>query len=86
MKADWPSPQIVRITLTGIFAASLTLAQTGLFEQVSGALSQISVGADGAVWGLDPNQNIFTSDAASSQFVQVPGQLVQIAVGNANAV
>jgi virginiamycin B lyase len=60
--------------------------QSGSFEQVSGSLSQISVGADGAVWGLDSSQNIFTWDSSTSQFVQIPGALAQIAVGNANAV
>jgi virginiamycin B lyase len=79
--------QVLRLTAFGLFAAiSLCPAQTGTFQQVSGSLSQISVGADGAVWGLDPNHNIFIWDSASSQFMQIPGQLVQIAVGNANAV
>jgi len=67
-------------------AVFLCHAQTGSFQQVSGSLSQISVGADGTVWGLDSSQNIFTWDSGASQFVQVPGQLVQIAVGNVNAV
>ncbi len=62
------------------------LAQSGSFELVPGSLSQISVGADGAVWGLDSSQRIFTYDSASGQFVQIPGALTQIAVGNANAV
>ena len=61
-------------------------AQSGTFEQVSGSLAQISVGADGAVWGLDSSQNIFTWDSSTSQLVQIPGALAQIAVGNANAV
>jgi virginiamycin B lyase len=87
MKADACLLQTLRITLFGIFAAaSLCIAQTGTFQQVPGSLAQISVGADGTVWGLDSNQNIFTWDSSTSQFIQIPGQLTQIAVGNANAV
>jgi hypothetical protein len=87
MKAGSCLRQTVRVTLAGIVVAtSLCVAQTGTFQQVPGSLSQISVGADGAVWGLDSSQNIFTWDQSISQFVQIPGALTQIAVGNANAV
>src|ERR1700728_766532 len=75
------------ISICCFLGASLPcFAQSSAFEQVPGSLSQISVGADGAVWGLDSHQNIFTYDSGSGQFVQVPGALTQIAVGNANAV
>src|ERR1700761_9717233 len=67
-------------------AVALPCCAQGSFEQVPGSLSQISVGADGTVWGIDSSQNIFTWDPSSGQFVQIPGQLKQIAVGNANAV
>jgi virginiamycin B lyase len=56
------------------------------FALIPGSLSQVSVGADGAVWGLDSSQNVYTWDPATNQFVQVPGALTQIAVGNADAV
>ena len=29
-----------------------------VFKQVPGSLKQVSVGADGAVWGVDPNDNV----------------------------
>ncbi|HEX3684279.1 MAG TPA: tectonin domain-containing protein [Bryobacteraceae bacterium] len=81
------SPVSFALLLLSLSAARLpSFGQSGAFEQVPGSLSQISVGADGAVWGLDSNQNIFTYDPGAGQFVQVPGALTQIAVGNANAV
>jgi virginiamycin B lyase len=61
-------------------------AQVAGFGQIPGSLSQISVGADGAVWGVDSSQNIFTYDPIAGQFTQLPGALVQIALGNANTV
>jgi Tectonin domain len=49
-----------------------------LFNQVTGALSQITV--DGtAVWGLDSSQNIFQFDPDQQIFTQIQGKLVQIA-------
>jgi hypothetical protein len=52
----------------------------GGFDQVAGNLSQIRVGADGTVWGINSSQNIFRFDG--NQFGNVPGQLTQISVGN----
>lgn len=79
--------QSALLLLTLATAAALpSFGQGATFEQVPGSLSQISVGADGAVWGLDSNQNIFSYDSSTGQFVQVPGALTQIAVGNAAAV
>jgi hypothetical protein len=55
------------------------------FKQVPGKLVQISVdaipGQTPAVVGIDANQNIYFSNG--TQFVQIPGQLTQIAVGGA---
>lgn len=76
----------VSITALSLFFLAPCFAQSPTFVQVPGSLSQISVGADGAVWGIDPQHNIFDWDSSTSQFVQTPGQLTQIAVGNANAV
>jgi len=85
MKNSAARSVLLLLTLSTVTALP-SFAQSGTFEQVPGSLSQISVGADGAVWGIDPNQNIFTWDSTTGQFVQVPGALTQIAVGNANAV
>lgn len=77
---------LLRFIAFVVFVPVVAFSQTGSFQQVPGSLSQISVGADGAVWGIDSAQRIFTYDVASNQFVQVPGSLTQIAVGNVNAV
>ena len=78
--------QFAEFILIAAAACLACFAQSGTFQQVPGSLSQISVGADGTVWGLNSSQQIFTYDSASGQFVQVPGSLTQIAVGNAQAV
>jgi len=56
------------------------------FKQVPGKLIQIAVDnrpglSTPAVWGIDAAQNIFFYNG--TQFVQIPGQLTQIAVGGA---
>ena len=52
--------------------------------QIPGALVSISVGADGAVWGINEQKQIFRFDG--SGFSQIPGSLQDIAVGNGNTV
>lgn len=54
--------------------------------QVAGALHQISVGADGTVWGLNSAGEIFTYNAQAQTWSSVPGTLAQIAVGSSGAV
>jgi virginiamycin B lyase len=85
MTINW---RVIRFASTIAFlgAAFLPCSGQNAFQIVSGTLSQIAVGADGAVWGLDSSQRIFTWDSTSGQLVQIPGALTQIAVGNANAV
>jgi hypothetical protein len=56
------------------------------FKQVPGKLSQIAVdaipgGSNPAVVGISAAQNVYFYDG--TQFVQIPGQLTQIAVGGA---
>ena len=53
------------------------------FVPVPGHLVDLSVGADGAVWGLNSNEftdNIYKWDG--SKFVPVPGNFKDISVGN----
>ncbi len=54
------------------------------FTIVPGALQEISVGADGSVWGLNSSQQIFTY--SSSGWTNIPGTLSQIAVASSTAV
>lgn len=84
----------------GTRVASLTLTDTGTgapqtiplvgtgvgFVRVAGYLRQISVGADGAVWGINAAQAIYRYDFNLQTWVGVPGALAQIAVGNQNAI
>ncbi len=54
---------------------------TGGFTLQPGSLQQISVGADGAVWGLNGGQ-IYEFDTNLQSWVHIPGFLTRIAVGS----
>lgn len=64
----------------------LALEPVSAFRQVPGSLSSVSVGADGSIWGLNSNGNIFTFNLQTQSWTQVPGALTEIAVGSANSV
>jgi Tectonin domain/Pro-kumamolisin, activation domain len=51
------------------------------FKQVPGLLSQIEVGAAGAVWGIDASGEIFWFNPEAQSWTLMPGLLAQIAVG-----
>lgn len=68
-----------------VLAASLLSASSAPTSTAFAAsLTQISVGADGAAWGIDNAGQIFTFNTQTLNWQQVPGALSQIAVG-ANA-
>ncbi len=69
------SPRVVALSGTG---AGFTI--------VPGNLQQISVGADGAVWGLNSGGQIYRWNAAQETWVPIPGGLASISVGNALSV
>jgi virginiamycin B lyase len=54
------------------------------FEPVPGSLKHVSVGADGQVWGVDPDDNIHRWNG--TQWQPVPGKLRQLSVRNAQEV
>jgi hypothetical protein len=56
------------------------------FKLVPGSLQQVSVGADGTVWGINSAGLIYRYDSNSQSWVQTPGYLKQIAVGGNGAV
>jgi virginiamycin B lyase len=56
------------------------------FGLIPGALTQVSIGADGSVWGINAGQQIYNRNFASDGWTNVPGSLKSISVGNANAV
>ncbi len=51
------------------------------FVLMPGNLRRISVGADGAVWGVNSGNLVYTYDAAIQNWVRVPGNFAQIALG-----
>jgi Tectonin domain/FG-GAP repeat len=59
---------------------------TDLFAYVPGWLSQLSVGADGAVWGINGFGQIYSYDFATASWMNIPGALTQIAVGSSTAI
>ena len=72
----------------GVNAAGQTYTYTnGGWTNIPGQLANqpgaLSVGADGTVWGINPGQQIYRYDPGSQAWINVPGSLVQIAVGNA---
>jgi sugar lactone lactonase YvrE len=81
------SPQSVAITGTGAAPSDPPpTAPTVFFTNVAGALSQLSVGADGAVWGLNAGGQIYQRNAATQNWTYVPGNLAHLFVGSSTAV
>lgn len=54
------------------------------FVRMPGSLKQVAVGADGEVWGIDPDGNV--RRWLNAQWQSVPGNLRQLAVRNAQEV
>ena len=78
----------VSITESGAPAAQIVaLNGNGSgFATAPGSLRQISVGADGTVWGLNSNNSIYRWDTVLQTWDWIPGSLAQIYVGNATSV
>jgi sugar lactone lactonase YvrE len=80
------------LTLTDNAPGSLQtvpLSGTGnavFFTQVPGALSQISVGGDGTLWGLNSAGEVFEFNSSNQSWTWIPGSLSRIVVGSNNAV
>lgn len=75
------------VILVGLLFAPLLAAQSQpAFQQIPGNLKQISVGADGTVWGVNGDDQIFAWDAQASSWNYIPGSLSQISVGSASSV
>jgi phospholipase C len=53
-------------------------------EPMGGALTQITVGADGSVWGINASQQIY--EFTNAEWINTPGSLTQIAAGSAGSV
>jgi virginiamycin B lyase len=57
-----------------------------VFQQIPGSLQSISVGFDGAAWGIDLHSNIVKFDEQSNTFAQVDEEFTTVTVGDANNV
>ncbi len=57
------------------------LNQTPGFTLMPGSLQQISVGADGTIWGINGADLIYRYDPNTQSWVQAPGNLARISVG-----
>ena len=79
------SPQGIAITGTGTTPPPPP-APAVSFTNVPGALSQISLGADGAVWGLNAGGEIYQRNAATESWTYIPGNLAHVFVGSSTAV
>lgn len=55
------------------------------FSMVPGALKQVAVGADGSVWGVNAQQQIFFYNPDPG-WTYIPGALTQIAAGSSTAI
>lgn len=51
------------------------------WQHIPGKLKQISVGADGRVWGVNSADDIWTRDGVNGTWVQIDGKLKHISVG-----
>lgn len=68
-----------RIPLSGI-------GQVASAAQIAGELRQISVGADGSLWGVNANGAIYSYDADTANWFQAPGTLAHVSVGSSQFV
>ncbi|HTU48586.1 MAG TPA: tectonin domain-containing protein [Bryobacteraceae bacterium] len=53
---------------------------------IPGSLTQLSVGVDGAVWGLDAQSNVYQFDPQTSGLALMLGSLPQISAGSSTNV
>ncbi len=44
-------------------------------------MKQVAVGTDGRIWGVNPDNQIFTRTGVEGEWKQIDGWLSQIAVG-----
>src|SRR5579875_3716270 len=56
------------------------------FQLVGGELTQVSIGADGTIFGINQGEQTYTYNLATSTWTNVPGSLTSISVGNATNV
>lgn len=66
---------------------SWAAAEAGPWRKVDGAgMTTVSVGTDGAIWGISANQSIWRRASADAPWASVPGQLVQVSCASASLV
>jgi hypothetical protein len=88
--AVFPNVRIIRTnttptTSTPTTSTPVTASASGkTWKQIGGSLKHVSVGSDGATWGVNSGDNIYRW--AGTRWINVPGKLKQISVGNASQV
>ncbi|HEX3684281.1 MAG TPA: tectonin domain-containing protein [Bryobacteraceae bacterium] len=75
-----------QLTNPALAAAVNAFVPPPALQQIGGALTQVSVGADGSVWGINSSQQIYTYDSTASAWTNLPGSLRVIAAGSSSAV
>jgi sugar lactone lactonase YvrE len=73
------------ITDNGYFSSSLVISLSGTgvegWLQMPGAFSQVSVGSDGTVWGINSTGQVYMFNPQTQTWQPAPGLFTQIAVG-----
>jgi hypothetical protein len=73
------SPQTATLSGTGA-------SPTSAWQQMPGALSQVSVGSDGTVWGINSAGQVYMFNPQTQTWQQAPGLFTQVAVGSSGFV
>lgn len=73
-------------TSTNLGAAWPFVRTNPVFSWIPGSLTQISVGADGSVWGINEFHQIYSYDLSTASWTSISGSLSQISVGSSTAV
>src|SRR4029077_1724463 len=73
---------LLLVASTLCWAATVVPASAQHFKQIPGSLAQVAAGRS-EVWGLDPSNQVYRFNSATTTFARIPGtlKLTQIAVG-----
>jgi len=67
-------------------SVSLTGTGAAQWQQMPGLLSQVSVGSDGTVWGINSAGQVYMFNPQTQTWQQAPGLLTQVVVGSSGFV
>ena len=69
-----------------VYQFASTVEPADVFHPVAGALKSVAAGTDGSVWGVNQAGQIYTFNAVTQGWINIPGALNQIAVANSENV